>query len=333
MASRNDLSLFSPGTEIFEAQVNEATLNLQAIARQYEPLVSSLVPRPGYVFVGNDIESAEPSIIAQYSNDPFMRYLAYEGIGKKPFYKDDIFFCDDQYIALAAITPMFQTEIKRKFLEGVNGRTFGDFWVNTPEAGKLLFKKQRKAAKAWDLGLGYGLSPKGLVKNSLEKGFPITLAQAKQIYNAYWRMRAYVQTFSEMTKKYYKKYKHVCTPFGFRSRPSKDYKCMNALIQGSVNPIIDMFTMYLEEEFYKHGAHFLVCIHDEVMWECPISKVKLFNMCKNNAQKKLNDFLQWDIPLRFGFVVGRNFFEAKDGISEQEQAKLGIDTSYLRLVK
>ena len=331
MASRNDLSLIQPDTPYFQEQVAEATLNLQAIARQYKPLVENLTPRPGYVFVGNDIESAEPSIIAQFTSDPFMRYLAFEGIGKKPFYKDGIFFCDDQYISLAAITPMFKNKIKKKYLEGVNGQTFGDYWVNTPEAGKILFKNERKPAKGWDLGLGYGLSPKGLVKNSLEKGYPITLAQAKEIYNAYWRMRAYVYTFSEEMKKSYKKYKYVMTPFGFRSRPSKAYKCMNAIIQGSVNPIIDMFTLYLEEEFERHNAHFLVCIHDEVMWECPIEKVGLFHQCKNEAQKKLNEFLQWDIPLRFGFVVGRNFYEAKEGISLKEQRKLGINTNYLKV--
>lgn len=323
--------LYPPGHELFQPSVQEATLNLQAIARGHKPLVGSIVPRPGHVFVGMDIESAEPTIIAQLSGDPFVRYFTFEGIGKKPFYKDGIFYCDDQYVSLAAMVPKFKDQIRKVFEEGVDGQDFGDFWINTPEAGKVIFKNFRKPAKAWDLGIGYDLGAPGLRDDSESKGFPITLKEAITIRESYWKMRPYVYTFKKECERNYRKFGYISTPFGFRSRPTDDYKCMNGQIQASVNPIINTFALYLESLHEYHHAYFVACIHDEIIWECPIELVHKFYECKQKAQQKLNKMLDWDIPLRFGFVVGRSFYEAKEGISKEIQGSLGINTNYLKV--
>lgn len=295
--------------------------NLQAIHRGFEPLTGNIKARPGHVFVGSDIESAEPSITAQFSGDPLVRYFAFEGEGKKPFYKDGIFFCDDPYVSLAAMTPMGRDTIRKVYEEGVDGQDFGDFWINNAEPGKILFKKVRKMHKPWYLGLGYGMGPKKLKEGSDEAGMPISFKDAKDIYMAYWNMIPYVRRFAEKCSNLVEKQGYINNVFGFHMRPDS-HNGFNAIIQSSVNTVMDLFCEYIEDNGFADA--FRCLIHDEALFEVKIEDLPRFLEVKEQAQKYVQDFLQWDVPMRFGAAIGTTFYEAKEGLSDDKLRELGI---------
>lgn len=313
------------------------TVNIQAIARGYAPLMSCVVPDEGRVFVGSDLESAEPSISAQYSQDPLIRYFAFEGEGKKPRYNEDktVFLCDDPYVALAAVTPMGRPIVEELIREGVEGMAFEDFWVSTSEPGKKCkLKTIRKLAKPWYLGLGYGMGPKTLMKNSAESGNIITLKQARQIHAAYWNMLPKVKAFAVLCEKRMGEKGYIANPFGFRGRPDA-HKAFNFQIQSSVNPIIDLLCGFIEAECSKvqdlfvEPIKFFTLIHDEFVYQVRKEDVGLYHECFKKALVTLNKIMNWSVPLRAGFAIADNFYNAKDGLSKEGVQALGVNTDWM----
>lgn len=296
-------------------------LNIQALHRGYEPLAGCIVPEKDHVFIGSDIESAEPSVTAQLSGDPLVKYWAYEGEGKKPYYKNGIFFCDDPYVSFAAMTPMGRDTIKEVYDKGYNGVSLQEFWVNNAEPGKILFKKVRKMHKPWYLGMGYGMGATKLQAESEDAGAPITKEQAESIHEAYWSMIPYVKAFAERCADLRTKQGYINNPFGFHMRP-EPHNSFNAVIQSSVNTIMDLYCEYIEDNGFPDA--FRVLIHDEAIFEVHKDRIKEFMEVRQKAQDYVNSVLQWDFPMRFGAVIGTNFYEAKEGLSDEVLRERGI---------
>jgi DNA polymerase I-like protein with 3'-5' exonuclease and polymerase domains len=107
--------------------------------------------------------------------------------------------------------------------------------------------------------------------------------------------------------------------FGYRlvfdtsSEFDSTHKACNYLIQSSVSGLLHMFISYLIEQcaLFNVPFIFVTVIHDEVVLECPRDKVDLLRQAKEAAVAKLNQVLNWSVPIGMGFSVGENFYEAK----------------------
>lgn len=299
------------------------------MARRYAPLMETVVPKQGHVFVASDLVSAEPTIAAQYSKDPLMRYFAFEGTGKKPYYNENesVFFCDDVYISLAAVVPLWKPIIKQVIQNGVEGQNFQDFWVTNFEPGKKIkeFKSIRTLSKGLYLSMNYGMLPASIMKSANNMGANFTLKDAQTLYDSYWGMLPKVQQFANRCARKVKTDGFIVTPFGFHGKPLPK-NAYNFMIQSSVNPIIDLLCTFTEENCDMEAIdyQFITIIHDEFVYECPIHQVNGFYHALQKAEKRLNATLNWEVPLRAGFTISENFYQIKEGMSLEKQHELGI---------
>ena len=311
-------------------------INLQAIARGCEPLMSCILPDDGWVFCGSDLESGEPTITAQYTQDPLVKYFAFEGEGKEPRYSDDgqTFMCNDPYLALAAVTPLGRPLVEKAMKEGIDGVPFGKFWISTQEPGKNCFlKKTRKIHKPFYLGLDYGLGWRTLRANAAKEGVKLTEAEARGIHEAFWDMTPRKKAFKTLCEDKVASQGYINNPFGFRGRPTPR-NAFNFMIQSSVNPVVDILCQFWEAECehdkrFTQPPRFFTLVHDEVIYQVRIEDVKCFKECLDKALDRLRALLKWNVPVRAGFAVARNLYLAKDGESREALDDLGVDTSYL----
>jgi hypothetical protein len=286
----------------------EAKLNLQAISRRDEGLMSCMLPDPGNVVVGVDLVSAEPAVTACFSRDPNYRWATVEGVGKEPFYKDGVLMIDDMYLQVMSVSPLGADKMREAFAADWGGLTFAQQWVKDAEIIKTALKKYRQVHKILCLALSYGMQPKKMVKSMYDAGHQISLQQAKDFYAAYWELYKGVQRFSKHLSRQLEIDGYIINPFGYRLTPEPRLG-FNFFIQSSVSGIMHVFTAKLFAA--APWASFLTIIHDEVVAEVPADRVEEFRAACLAATASLNDDLQWEVPVRTGFVFGNSWFEAK----------------------
>jgi len=65
-------------------------LNVQGLARKEPLLLKCILPDTGNVLVSIDLSAGEPTVTSEFSRDKNYIYATFEGVGKTPFYKDDL---------------------------------------------------------------------------------------------------------------------------------------------------------------------------------------------------------------------------------------------------
>ncbi len=287
-------------------------LNVQAMARRDEGLMTCILPDEGCVFVSRDMSAGEPTIITHFTEDPYYRYFCFDGVGKKPYYDNGILMVDDIYLAYASVCPMFATDIRQAFDTGVfDGRSFAEAWMKDPETvkGHKLIKGIRKNAKWITLAFGYGLGPKTLMKKAIEAGMKVTFGQCKAAFKAYWHLFKGIKSYSERIEKHVEQYEYFVNNFGYRFKPQELRKSFNGFIQSSVSGLFHWEGVLIEEE--APYAKYVSTIHDEELNMIPIDKVEEFKQAQDRVVRLMNEQLKWSVDLRFGYSVGANFYEAK----------------------
>lgn len=284
-----------------------ANLNIQGIARSSKPLVGTLIADPGKVIVAPDLSAGEPTITHHFCQDPNYGYAVFDGVGKKPFYKDGILMIDDIYLMCSSVYPMTKDLMRKAFDANYNGLTFAEQWLKDPEVIKGILKKPFRAlCKAMTLALGYGAGWKKLIEMALEDGFTITAQQAKGIHKNYWDLFSGLKSFAKLCTYQADKYGYIVNAFGFRLTP-EPYKAFNAVIQSSASGVIDVLD-------YKFAAmcpwvDFFTYIHDEIVFQVDIERFEetkeLFYKCVDS----LNEDLNWKVKIRCGFAAGKTFYE------------------------
>ena len=287
----------------------EAKLNIQAMARQDEGLMSCLLSDEGYTTVSVDLSAGEPTVMSHYSNDKNYRYAAFDGVGKKPFFNaKGLLMIDDIYLMLASINPVSSNKIKEVFEANYDGISGFDKWSQDSDYIKKLIKKERGINKICALGIGYSMGPRKLVSSCYDKGFVISFEQAKVVHHAYWntlfpdvaKLRDYlaIQT---------KQKGFLVNPFGFRIIP-EPHKALNYFIQSSVNGIMDILLIKLLDK--APYIKFRTIVHDELIIDIPETLIREAQTAMNESVKELNKMLNWSVNVRTGWVEGRNYFEA-----------------------
>ncbi len=285
-------------------------LNPQGLARKSKEIMTCMVPPEGHVFVSVDLTSGEPTVTSQFSKDPNYIYACFDGIGKEPFYKDGLLYCDDIYLMNMSKSPLHGALLRKTFDEGrFDGRTFQEQWLVDKEViTKKVLGKPRDMEKMLCLAIGYSMQPKKMVTQCYERGFSIVLSQAKQFFDSYWDTFSGVRRFSDYCARRVKKDGHIINPFGYRltCQPRLGY---NYFIQSSVSGVINVLIMKLFA--IARYSRLLTIIHDELVCICPTKMLERFRMDLTEATDSLNRDLGWDLHIRTGFAPGNTLYEAK----------------------
>ena len=286
-------------------------LNVQATPRRDKGMMSCIEADEEYTFVSIDLSAGEPACTSHFSKDVRYRWATLEGIGKAPFYKDNILYIDDLYLMYLSVSPFGSIDMKNLFDTGVfeDGRNFVDQWLHNAEYIKTLIKKKRAISKTCALGLAYGLGPKNLQKSLFEQSLEFDLDTCKQAFNKYWTLFKDVKAYGKKKGLEFKKNGFVTTEFGFRVIPDAEYKAFNNYIQATVAGIIHVLGEYIVK--LAPYATIITQIHDEYVVKCPSHMIEEFRLAVQEATTAVNTDLAWTVPIRTGFVTGNTFYDAK----------------------
>lgn len=285
-------------------------LNIQGLARSAKELMTHIVPDEGQIYVSIDFASGEPTITSELSKDPNYIYACFGGVGKEPFYKDGLLYCDDIYVMNMSKSPLHAELVRKTFDEGqFDGRNFREQWLIDKEViTKQTLKKARDVEKMLCLALGYGMQPKKMVKQCYERGFSITPQQARAFYDSYWRTFSDVRKFADYCALKAKKDGYLINHFGYRltCAPRLAY---NYVIQSSVSGAIHVLIMKLFS--IAKYSKLITIIHDELICSCPIERLRDFKKDLDLATESLNSDLGWQMKIRTGFAPGSTLYHAK----------------------
>ncbi len=176
-------------------------------------------------------------------------------------------------------------------------------------------KEMRQQAKAVNFGLIYGQGAFGLSK---ELG--ISVKDANQFIEKYFKQYPSVKDFLESCKEKAKKEGKATTMFG-RERLLPEFEsnnhmvraqamrlAVNTPIQGSQADIMKLAMIEIDKHFFNtsYKSFCVLQIHDECIFECPIDEIPSFS-------KKIVDIMEKTvelaIPLRVDISIGKNWGE------------------------
>lgn len=286
-----------------------AKLNPQGLARRSPEIMTCILPNPKTVLVSIDLSAGEPTVTSHFSQDPNYMYACFDGVGKAPYYSAaGVLMIDDIYLMVMSVSPIGKDKMQALFNKTWAAGSFVEQWLHDSEVIKTHCKKDRQIHKILALGLGYGMGAQKMVKQMYDSGFLLSIEDAKAFKNAYWRLFKGVKLFAETLSKEIDTKGFMVNPFGYRLTPDP-HKAFNYFIQSSVSGIMHVFSMKLFSQ--APYAKFITCIHDELIVEVPEDKAEQFQRDKELATDSLNTDLNWTVKIRTGFVVGRNWYEAK----------------------
>ncbi|HIO92687.1 MAG TPA: DNA polymerase I [Leucothrix mucor] len=179
---------------------------------------------------------------------------------------------------------------------------------------------QRRAAKAVNFGLIYGMSAFGLAKQ-----LNVSRGEAQEYVNLYFSRYPGVQDYMENTREKAREQGYVETLFGRRlhlpeinasngmRRAYAERTAINAPMQGTAADIIKLAMIsvndYLREEYWQQEAQtkMIMQVHDELVFEVPEDDVARIEA---EVVKRMTDAAILDVPLVVDIGVGINWDEA-----------------------
>ena len=177
-------------------------------------------------------------------------------------------------------------------------------------------KDQRRAAKAINFGLIYGMSAFGLAKQ-----LGIDRNEAKEYVDLYFNRYPGVKSFMDLTRDNAKQNGFVETVYGRRlylpeinarnatRRQYAERTAINAPMQGTAADIIKHAMIDIDIWISKanFNAKMLMQVHDELVFEVHSKKLKEFIKEINDRMTKNNDLI---VPLEIDIGHGNNWDEA-----------------------
>ena len=285
-----------------------ARLNVQGLARRDPGLMTCIKSDPGFTTVSIDLAAGEPTVTSHFSQDKNYMYACFDGVGKRPEYRNNILMLDDIYLMCMSTSPIGSAKMREMFNKRWPAGSFADQWLADSEVIKKALKVDRQVHKALALGLSYGMGARKMCKTLYEQGHILEEADAKKFKTAYWQLFSGVKKFAERLGKVAEADGYIVNPFGYRLIV-EPHKAFNAFIQSSVSGILHVFTAKLMAA--APYALFITCIHDELLVDVPDDMVEQFRKDKDLATASLNVDLKWSVEIRTGFAPGKTWYEAK----------------------
>jgi DNA polymerase I-like protein with 3'-5' exonuclease and polymerase domains len=285
-------------------------LNIQGLARRDKGLMSSLTADPGYTLVSVDLSAGEPTVMTHYSQDKNYADACFNMVGKAPYYDENgTLKIDDIYLTAASFSPLGRTSVQEAYRNTYSGLEFSEAWLLDSDRIKSELKDVRSLHKILVLGIGYAMGPTKMVKQCYDKGYSITMRDAKEFINLYWDWCPKVKYLSDRLQMKFQTQGYLVNDFGYRLIPDKDYKALNYWIQSSVSGIVNILVYKYFSIFPQ--AQFVTVIHDEAVFQVPTELLPQARLAMDEAVKSLNEDLKWSVEIRVGWKTGQNLYEAK----------------------
>ncbi len=236
----------------------------------------AFVAPPGKLLLAADYSQIELRIMAHLSADPSLVQA----------------FADEQDVHRATAAEVFSTA-----LTDVSG-------------------EQRRAAKAINFGLMYGMSAFGLAKQ-----LGISRGEAQEYVNLYFDRYPGVKAFMDAIREKASQDGYVETVFGRRlylpeindrnanRRQYAERTAINAPMQGTAADIIKRAMISVHGWLKKEqpGARMIMQVHDELVFEVDKDQV---DAVKDRVVELMNDAATLEVPLKVDVGVGLNWDEA-----------------------
>jgi DNA polymerase-1 len=237
----------------------------------------AFVASPGSVLAALDYSQIELRIMAHLSKD--------EGLRKA--------FAEDQDIHRFTASEVFGSPLDK------------------------VSNEQRRAAKAINFGLIYGMSAFGLARQ-----LSIPRAAAQEYINLYFARYPGVRVYMDETIALAKERGYVETLFGRRlylpeiqsrngrRRQYAERTAINAPMQGTAADIIKKAMIDMDQRLQEHWdaeVKMIMQVHDELVFEVPLKWVEDF---VPSAKKIMESAAELAVPLRVDAGVGLNWDEA-----------------------
>ncbi len=251
--------------------------NLQNIPVRMEEgrqIRKAFVASPGCVLLSGDYSQIELRILAHFSGDPALQSAFREG-------------------------------------QDIHRRTASEvFGVPMEEVTPF----QRRAAKAVNFGLIYGISDFGLSQN-----LEITRAEAKEYMDRYFSRYPRVRVFldeltAEAARKGYaetilhrRRYLPELKSSNFQIRSFGQRAAMNAPLQGTASDIMKLAMVQVHNLLEKEGlADALVLqVHDELLFDLPENKIE---QVREPIRRAMENVLELAVPLKVDMKKGYDWY-------------------------
>lgn len=237
----------------------------------------------------------------------------------KPVAEGNLLLCADysqiELRILAHITgdPGLQEAFRKG--EDIHRRTAGEVFGIPPEE---VTPEQRRAAKAVNFGIVYGISDFGL---SRDLGIP--MAEAREYISRYFQRYPKVREWIDGTLEEARKTLKVYTLTGrFRSLPelrSSQYMvrsgaermAMNAPIQGTAADLIKLAMIKVERELKEKGlkAELILQVHDELILEVPPEEME---QVRKLVKAEMMEAMELAVPLEVDVKTGANWYDVEE---------------------
>lgn len=235
-----------------------------------------------------------------------------------PSHEDWVLFAADySQIELRVLAHMSQDpNLMDAFQKGmdIHTRTAMDvFHVSAEEVDSGM----RRAAKAVNFGIVYGISDYGLSQN-----LNITRKEAADFIAKYLKsfpgVQEYMETIVQQAKlKGYvttilnrRRYLPDITSSNFNLRSFAERTAMNTPIQGSAADIIKKAMIDMDARLKAEGLQtkLLLQVHDELIFEAPQHEIEILQQI---VPEVMENAIQLAVPLKVDFNYGRTWYDAK----------------------
>jgi DNA polymerase-1 len=179
----------------------------------------------------------------------------------------------------------------------------------------LVTPEARRAAKAVNFGIVYGISPFGLAAQ-----LGISRGEAERYIEGYFERYAGVRSFIDDTIAHVRRTGITKTLLG-RERPIPDMNsrnpnargfaertAVNSPLQGTAADIIKIAMIRMDGELQKCRARMLLQVHVELVLECPPEE---FSAVSGLVKHEMENALPLDVPLVAEVGSGNNWRDAK----------------------
>ena len=174
----------------------------------------------------------------------------------------------------------------------------------------------RRAAKAVNFGIVYGISP-----FSLSQDIHVTVAQAKEYMDKYFAHYAGVRAYMDRVVEQGRADGYVSTLYGrrrwlpelkssnFNTRAFGERVALNMPIQGSAADIIKLAMLRVDEALRQAGlaARLVLQVHDELIVECPEEEAE---QVKELLRREMEQVADLAVPLIADAKAGRTWAQA-----------------------
>lgn len=228
-----------------------------------------------------------------------------------------LFAADYSQIELRVLAHMSQDEnLMQAFLNGLDIHTNTAMNVFHVEEDEVT-SSMRRAAKAVNFGIVYGISDYGLSQN-----LDISRKEAAEFIERYFASFPGVKTYMDDMVKMAKEKGYVTTLLNrrrylpdlkssnFNLRSFAERTAMNTPIQGSAADIIKKAMIDMDAALKEHQlqAKMLLQVHDELIFEAPEEEIAILEKL---VPEVMANTVKLDVPLKADYSAGYTWYDAK----------------------